>query len=183
MKSLFKSLVLLAFCQLVVACASTSSVVVGNMSKETPRVAMVKLEGELGSQAVDFLTEEFIRAGIAVVESARTRQVIAIDTDLADGSPSSVQALNRYGEQLGVSFLFVGTVETDRGPLSSYPHVFITLRLIDVKSGQSRWIGRYGNPMWSSAISTQGDLQQGAKRLVKEFSNAGGKAIIHGKGD
>ena len=89
-----------------------------------------------------------------------------------------MQALSSYGEELGVRYLFTGTVSAEGGPLYSFDHVNMTLRLIDVQSGQTRWIGRYGNSMWTSAISTQGDLQRGSKALVAEFISAGGPALL-----
>ena len=161
------------------ACAtpSTSSVVLPAAS-QTHRVAIVGFDGELGDQAVDLISQELALRGIVVVERARTRQLLAIDTDLAAGSPAAVEAVATYGEQLGVRYLFTGTVTTDGSGLASYPHVFITLRLIDVRSGQTRWMGRYGNPNWSSAWSQQGDLQRGARDIVREFVTVGGPAIL-----
>lgn len=124
------------------------------------------------------LSQELARNGVALAEGAKLRTVVAVDTDLSSATPAAVASLKTYGDELGVRFLFSGTVTTDRGPLSSYPHVFMTLRLLEVDSGQTRWIGRYGNAMWSSAWSTQGDLERGAQDLVQEFIRAGGPAIL-----
>lgn len=104
--------------------------------------------------------------------------LLAVDTDLSEASPNSVTSLQVYGEQLGVRFLFTGTVEAIGGPLYSFDHVKMTMRLIDVSTGQTRWIGNYGNSLWSSAISTQGDLQRGAKHIVKEFDESGADEIV-----
>lgn len=161
---------------MLASCASTSSMIVPEATGA--RVAIVSLEGPLGSQAVDLLSQELAARGIAVVEAARAREVIGIDTDLSNATPASVQALSSYGEELGVRYLFTGTVSAVGGPLYSFDHVNMTLRLIDVQSGQTRWIGRYGNSMWTSAISTQGDLQRGAKAIVAEFVSAGGPALL-----
>lgn len=157
-------------------CASTSSTIIPE--SRGARVAIVGLDGPLGAQAVDLISQELAVRGIAVVEAATTREVIGVDTDLSDASPASVQALASYGEELGVRYLFTGTVSAVGGPLYSFDHVNMTLRLIDVRSGQTRWIGRYGNSMWTSAISTQGDLQRGAKAIVAEFISAGGPALL-----
>jgi TolB-like protein len=168
-------------CALVLtACAaqsSTSSILLP-AANPAHRVAIVGFDGPLGDQAVDLITQELASRGISVVERARTRELVAVDTDLASGSPAAVEALSSYGEQLNVRYLFVGTVTTDQGPLSSYPHVFMTMRLLDVRSGQTRWIGRYGDPNWTSAWSQQGDLQRGARHIVREFVDAGGPSIF-----
>lgn len=150
-----------AFMLLALAgCASTSSTLIP-LQAGPPRAAVLPLTGALGEQASDFLSEEFAKNGVAVVETSRLRSVVAVDTDIDPSSPAGASSLKKYGDDLGVPFLFSGTVTSDRGPLSSYEHVYITLRLLDVSSGQTRWIGRYGNPMWSSAFSTQGDLKRG----------------------
>ena len=39
--------------------------------------------------------------------------------------------------------MFFGTVTTSKGLLSTYPHVFITLKAVEVKTGEVKWIGRY----------------------------------------
>lgn len=161
-------------------CASTSSMIVPEATgAPVARVAIVSLDGPMGAQAVDLISQELATKGIAVVEAARTREVVGIDTDLSVASPATVQALSSYGEELKVRYLFTGTVSTVGGPLYSFEHVNITLRLIDVRSGQTRWIGRYGNAMWTSAISTQGDLQRGTKAIVAEFISAGGPALLN----
>ncbi len=158
-------------------CASTSSVVM-HQTLGGPKVAILPLEGPLGAQAVDFLSSELGDKGIAVVERAKLIPLIAVDTDLSPTSPAAVQSFARYGEALDVRYLFAGTVSAVPGPLYSYPHVNMTLRLIDVRSGQTVWLGRYGNPLWSSAISTQGDVQRGARDLVAEFVKVGGLALL-----
>lgn len=160
------------------ACASTSSTILPRTAGP-PRAAVLPLTGSLGEQASDMLSQEFAANGVALVETSRLRQIIALDTDLNPSTPAAVAGLKTYGDQLGVRYLFSGTVTAQGGPLSSYPHVFMTLRLLDVESGQTRWIGRYGNPLWTSAFSTQGDLQRGVKDIVAEFIKAGGQAVLN----
>jgi TolB-like protein len=143
-----------------------------------PSVAILPLEGPLGAQAVDLISQELANHGVGVVERARVRANIGIDTDLNPGAPTEASALAQLGAELGVNYLFAGTVSAQDGPLYSFPHVNMTLRLIDVRSGQTRWIGRYGNSLWTSAISQQGDLQRGARDLVTEFIRAGGPALL-----
>lgn len=162
------------------ACASTSSTMLPFV-EGPPRAAVLPLSGDLGEQAANLLSQEFAKNGVTVIETSRLRTVIAIDTDLSSATPAAVASLKSYGDQLGVPFLFSGTVTTDKGPLSSYPHVFITLRLLDVSTGQTRWIGKYGNPMWTSAWSTQGDLERGASDLVQEFVKVGGPKVLNGR--
>lgn len=159
--------------------ASTSSVVIPKAAAGAPKVAMLPLEGPFGSEATDMLTENLAEAGIATVERAKVIPMIAVDTDISPDEPAGVRSLGQYGQKLGVNYLFTGTVSTTSGPLYSYAHVFITLRLVDARTGQTRWIGRYGNPGWSSAMSTQGDLKRGARDIVKEFIKSGGPAILN----
>lgn len=163
---------------LFTACASPTSSVLVPIVSGAPTVAILPLEGELGGQAEDLLAIELANRGIGVVERSRVRQVIAIDTDFVASSPDEVKALNSIGKQLGVDFVFSGTVSTDRGPMASYPHVFMTLRLLSIEDGQTRWIGRYGDSMWSSAFSTQGDLKRGVQFIAKEFVTSGGADLI-----
>lgn len=163
---------------LVGACASPATSVLLPVSTSTPSVAILPLEGELSGQAEDLLALELAENGVAVVERSRTQQIVAIDTDFTPGSPRDAKLLNEIGAQLGVEFVFSGTVSTDNGPLSSYPHVFMTLRLLETSNGQTRWIGKYGDSMWTSAFSTQGDLKRGVKKLVAEFIDSGGATLL-----
>jgi TolB-like protein len=159
------------------ACASTTSTLIA-VNDGAPRVAVLPLEGPLGAQAVDLISQELAAAGIATVERGRMVNFQALDTDLDPSSPAAVQTLSSYGDTLGVKYLFVGTVSAVNGPLYSFAHVNMTLRLIDVRTGQTRWIGRYGNAGWTSAISTQGDLHRGARDIVREFIRAGGPSLL-----
>jgi TolB-like protein len=160
------------------ACASTSSTVIPVSDQRASKMAIVPFDGQYGTQAVDLISQEFAKRNIAVVEGSKVKDLLAIDTDFSEGSPDSVTSLQAYGEQLDVRFLFTGTVEAIGGPLYSFDHVKMTMRLIDISTGQTRWIGNYGNSMWSSAISTQGDLQRGAKHIVREFDESGADDII-----
>jgi len=163
---------------LVAGCASTSSVVLPAASQGHAQVAVLPLEGPLGAQASDLISEAFAQKGVAVIERAKAVQYLAIDTDLSGTSPDAVQSFSKLGNTLGVRFLFIGTVSAERGPLYSFPHVNMTLRLIDVHSGATRWLGHYGNSLWTSAISQQGDLQRGADDITDEFIKSGGAALI-----
>lgn len=160
------------------ACTSTQSVTLPDVSGSAPSVAIIPFEGPLGTQAVDMISQQLAASGVAVVERARVRTNLGIDTDLATGAPVEASALAALGSELGVNYLFAGTVSAAGGPLYSFAHVNMTLRLIDVRTGQTRWIGTYGNPFWTSAISQQGDLQRGARDLVKEFVRAKGPDLL-----
>lgn len=142
------------------------------------RVGVLTLEGPLGAQAADLISQELAVRGVATIERARLISFSALDTDLSPSAPSAVQRFDDIGKQLGVDFLFIGTVSAERGPLYSFPHVNMTLRLVQTATGQSRWIGQYGNAGWTSAISTQGDLQRGAEDLADEFVKSGGARIL-----
>ena len=156
-------------------CASTSSTLI-SATTGRPQSAVLPLDGPLGSQAADLISEQFAASGIATVERAKVLPLVNVG--LGESAPASVEGYSRYTRGLGVHYLFVGTVSAVGGPLYSYAHVNMTLRLVDTRSGQTRWIGRYGNAMWSSAISTQGDLQRGARDLVREFVHAGGSKLL-----
>jgi TolB-like protein len=142
-------------------------------------MAILPLDGPFGDQEADYLSVEFAENGIATVERAKVAPLVAVDVGLRDKQPvSAVQNYAKYAEALGVRYLFVGTTSAERAALYSFPHADITLRLIDTRTGQTRWIGRYGNSLWSSAVSTQGDLKLGARNLVKEFVRAGGDKLL-----
>lgn len=160
------------------SCASTTSSMVIPQSTSAPQVAVLPLDGPLGVQAADLISAELASHGVATVERANVDPVLGVETDLSPGTPTVAQNYAHYGQALRVRYLFVGTISADQGPLASYAHVVITLRLIDVTSGQTRWIGRYGNSAWSSALSTQGDLRRGSQQMVQEFVRAGGPAIL-----
>ncbi len=169
----FSAVVLLT----LAACQSTTSTTI-TAGSGLPQVAIVDLNGSLGSSAADLISQQLAMQGVAVAERAVSRRYLSIDTDLSAARPASASLLSEIGRDLGVSHLFAGSVRTETAPLSSFPHVFMTLRLVDVNTAQSVWIGQYGNQNWTSAISTQGDLQRGAEHLVREFKRSGGSQLI-----
>ncbi len=155
-------------------CESTSSVMVDHDLSSSPTVAVIPLRGEYGEQASDLIAQELAMNAIPTVERAQ------LDAVLREhgfrGNPSFDQSsLAEYGRLLGVKTLFTGTISTVSGPLYSFPHVNITLKVVDVATAKVTWIGKYGNSMWTSAVSTQGDIQRGARDIVKEFIKVHGK--------
>lgn len=175
----YQHAVFLSIAALTTCAGSTSSVLIPAMPATAPKVAILPLDGPLGAQAVDLISEELAKSGIQTAERADRVATIAVDTDLSPAEPATVRSYSNYGAQLGVRYLFAGTVSAVHGPLYSYAHVNMTLRLIDARTGQTRWIGKYGDSHWSSAISTQGDLQRGARNMVKEFIKSGGAELLN----
>lgn len=163
--------------QTLVSC-STSSVLIEDFSDQNPDVAILSLDGPFGAQAAELISLELAKKGVIVAERSEILNSISLDTDLSKASPEKIKMLSKYGDELGVDFVFVGTTSAEQGPLYSFAHVFMTLRLIDVKTGRTKWVGTYGNSFWSSAISTQGDLKRGVRHLTKEFIKSGASKLL-----
>jgi TolB-like protein len=156
------------------SCASTSSVMVHPSDGGPPKIAILPLTGNLGVQASDMIAERLAMEGIATVERGHLDEVMR-EVGFKDNAMFDQSSLPEYGKLLGVKVLLTGSVTSSRGLLSSYAHVFITLKAVDVATGKVTWIGRYGNSKWSSATSTQGDLERGAKDIVREFIKSHGR--------
>jgi TolB-like protein len=164
MKKLFSFLLACAF---FAGCSSTSSVMVAHNSSD-PKIAIMPLEGEFEEQASDFIAERLALAGIPTIERAQINSILR-EHGFKGDARFDQSSLAEYGKLLGVKKMITGTITSVSGPLYSFPHVNMTLKVVDVSTGQITWIGRYGNSMWTSAISTQGDIQRGAKKIVREF--------------
>lgn len=162
----------------VPACAPTRSIVIPERAGAPARLAIVPLEGDLGPQAMDLIAEEFAARGIAAREGASVISIVGYDANITDGSPASAGPLRKYGEDQGVDFIFAGTAETVSGPLYAFDRVKLTMHLIDVRTGQTRWIGNYGNTVWAAAINTQTDLERGAAHIVKAFDEGGADDLV-----
>src|SRR5258706_5554394 len=65
----------------LISCASTSSVILPLTSAVTA-VAVLPLDGLLGEQAADFLSQELVANGIPTVERVKTLPKILVDKDL-----------------------------------------------------------------------------------------------------
>lgn len=163
---------------MLASCASTSSVVIPEVAPGDARMAIVPFDGEYGSQASELIALEFAKRGIAVIEGSEVFDTFRLDTDFTEAEPERVAALKDYGDKLDVDYVFVGTAQALSGPLYSFDHVKMTMRMIDVNTGQTRWIGEYGNSLWTSAISTQGDIDRGSKHIVREFDKSGADDLI-----
>lgn len=151
-----------------IGCASTSSVMVMHDNSTKPTIAVVPLAGEYGQQTSDLIAEQLALNGIPTIERAQL-DVVLREHGFHENDKFNQSSLAKYGRLLGVKKMLTGTITTARGPLYSFPHVNITLKVVDVETGKISWIGRYGNSLWTSAISTQGDIQRGANHIVKEF--------------
>ena len=137
---------------------------------------MVQLpESRQGDQASDMLSQQLLEKGYNIIDTPKVNQAILLTG--FDPQQTSIGARSRVLASLGADYLFDGTISEIGGPLYSYAHVNITARLTDVHTGRILWIGKYGNPLWSSAISTQGDIQRGASHLAQEFNRTYGQAL------
>jgi TolB-like protein len=163
-----KNIILLITLLFYAGCASTSSVMVNHSLAEKPIIAIMPLEGDYGEQASDLIAEQLALNGIPTIERAQLKTLLR-ENGFKENEMFNQASLPEYGRLLGVKRMFTGTITTVSGPLYSFPHANMTLKVVDVSTGKVIWIGRYGNSMWTSAISTQGDIQRGAKAIVKEF--------------
>lgn len=148
------------------------------MSSET-KIAIVPFDGEYGSQTIDLISRELAKIGIPAVQGAEIVQYYrATDMTLSDNDPGTVIARKRYGEELGIDFILTGQVEGVEMPPYGFRRIKMTMKLIDINSGQTRWVGDYGKSLWTSATSTQGDLSRGARHIVKAFDESGADDIV-----
>jgi TolB-like protein len=164
---------MLAAC-VVGGCAS--SVVVPPIHT-APYVALLPLEGPQGEQTADLLSQALARSGVSVVPRDRLQPLLAVETELDPTAPTAMDAYRRYGAALHVRYILSGRVSARQAPLAAFPHVDIELRLIDVQMGQTRWIGHYGDPIFSRALSAEGDLRQGVGDLADAFTKAAGQGL------
>jgi TolB-like protein len=174
--SMVRIALLLFFMAFITSCASTTSVSPSAGATSGPLLAVMPLEGEFGTQASDMITHKLLDSGFRMVERSQIDQVLK-ELGYAGNKRFADFSLPKIGRQLGVQKLFVGSVTAAGGPLSSFEHVNINLRLVSVSSGEILWAAKYGNPMWTSAMSTQGDIQRGARDLVNEFKNTYAKQL------
>jgi TolB-like protein len=132
------------------------------------RIAVMPLSGPHGELAADLINQGLLECGFRVVERSRIDAVFAELGFVGDRRFDS-SSLPRVGRVLGLREVVVGSISAVGGPLYSYPHANIALRVVDVETGEVLWASRYGNPFWSSAISTQGDVQRGAESLAENL--------------
>ena len=143
-----KNILIIGMCLILAACASTTSFTPMSGSQGNgPKIALNGFSGFAGQQASDMVAQELEIQGFDVVST---------------GGHST--------------YLMSGTCSAMGGPLYSFPHVNMTAKVVDTRTGQIVWIGRYGNAMWTSAISTQDDIQRGAHDLIQEFKKTIGKS-------
>lgn len=174
--SMVRIALLLFFMAFITSCASTTSVSPSAGATSGPLLAVMPLDGELGTQASDMITHKLLESGFRMVERSQIDQVLK-ELGYAGNRRFADFSLPKIGRQLGVQKLFVGSVTTSGGPLYSFEHVNINLRLVSVGSGEILWAAKYGNPMWTNAMSTQGDIQRGARDLVNEFKDTYAKQL------
>ena len=164
---------------LLSACSSTYSALTPELVSNETKIAIVPFNGEYGPQTVDLISQEFAKIGISTVQGSRVVQhFTAIDTTLNDGDPETVKARKQYGEDLGVDFVLTGQVEGIEKLPYGFSRIKMTMKLIDINSGQTRWVGDYGNSLWTSATNTQADMSRGARHIVKAFDESGASDLV-----
>lgn len=162
----------------VSACAPTRSIVIPERPDTPARLAIVPLTGDLGPEAMDLITEQLAGRGIPVREGPAVISLIGYEANITNGSPASAAPLQKYGDKLGVDFVLAGTAETVGGPLYAFDRVKMSLRLIDVRTGETRWIGSYGDTVWAAALNTQTDLARAAEHIVQAFDDGGADDLV-----
>jgi len=160
-------MLLIVCCCFICGCA-TSSVKINYSPGSKSVVAVLPLDGEYGGQASDYISEQLALNGIQIIERAQVDTILR-EHGYRENKNFDQSTLSDFGKMYGVKKVFTGTISEIWSPMYGFPHVNITLKLVDVATGKVLWIGRYGNSLWTSAISTQGDIQRGAKFIVQEF--------------
>ena len=162
----------------VSACAPTRSIVLTERPDTPAKLAIVPLKGGLGPEAMELITEQLAARGIPAREGPPVIRLIGYEANITNGSPASAGLLRKYGGDLGVDFILAGSAETVGGPLYAFDRVKMSLRLIDVRTGETRWIGSYGDTVWAAALNTQTDLARAAEHIVQAFDDGGADDLI-----
>jgi hypothetical protein len=162
----------------VSACAPTRSIVIPERPDTPAKLAIAPLKGDLGPQAIDAIAEQFAARGIPARQGPSVISLIGYEANITDGSPASAGLLRKYGDGLGVDFVLAGTAETVGGPLYAFDRVKMNLRLIDVRTGETRWIGSYGDTVWAAALNTKTDLARAAEHIVQAFDDSGADDLV-----
>lgn len=162
----------------VQACAPTRSIVVPERPDAPANLAIVPLKGDLGPEAVDLIAQQLAARGIPAREGPSVISLIGYEANITNGSPASAGPLRKYGGKLGVDFVLAGTAETVGGPLYAFDRVKMSLRLIDVQTGEIRWIGSYGDTVWAAALNTETDLARAAEHIVQAFDEGGADDLV-----
>jgi hypothetical protein len=160
------------------ACAPTRSIVIPQTPEAPARLAIVPIRGDLGRKAMDLITAQFLARGIPAREGPPVISLVGYEASLTAGRPAASGPLQKYGDQLGVDFVLVGTAETVGGPLYAFDRVKMTLQLIEVRTGEIRWVGRYGDTVWAAALTTQSDLARAAEHVVQAFDDDGADDLV-----
>lgn len=175
MKHLLVAMSLLAG---VSACAPTRSIVIPERPDAPAKLAIVPLKGDLGPKAMDLIAGQLVARGIPAREGPSVMSLIGYEANITDGSPASAGPRRKYGNDLGVDFILAGSAETVDGPLYAFDRVKMSLRLIDVQTGETRWIGSYGDTVWAAALNTQTDLARAAEHIVQAFDDGGADDLV-----
>ena len=77
-----------------------------------------------------------------------------------------------------MDFVLAGTAERIVGPLYAFDRAKMTLRLIDVRTGETRWAGSYGDTVWAAALNTQMDLARAAEHIIKALDDSGADDLV-----
>ncbi|MBX6422062.1 GNA1162 family protein [Thermosulfurimonas sp. F29] len=149
------------------------------------KVAVLKFENhtrekEVAERMRDIVTMEALALGLFDVVDRTVVDEVLAEEGVEGGMGLDRDTVRRLGKRLGVQALLVGSVnayETEREGSYSYPVVSLSLRLLDVASGEIIWkaggtetgyslVGRLFGFKPRNAIEVSFDL---AAKLLKTF--------------
>ena len=122
---------------------------------------------------------EFLKQSAASVVNPGEVNAVLLEQRLRVTTAIPSATVKVLGERLGVGYLMQGVVheyQMQRGTTGQYPVVSVTLRLVDVSTGEIAWAlssSRRGNDRESLfGIGRVDSLEQLAQQMVEEMSDA-----------
>jgi TolB-like protein len=127
-----------------------------------------------GEKIRQIVLTELLSRNVEVIEPGEITKLLK-ELKVRAISTISVKELQEIGTKTGASAVMMGAVETygtGKGVSVSYPEVTITLRLIEVSSGNIVWSVRHtsgGPDFWTRHFGSEGtSLSEAAGKVVKE---------------
>jgi hypothetical protein len=154
------------------SCATPPQIQVGQ--KSGSKIGLFWFSGLNGDQAADSVAQKLLTAGYNLADMAATNRAI-VETKF-NAQQISTDSLLKLRSETGIDFLLVGSSSPLPGILN-FSHAKMALTLIDIKKGVVVWNSTYGNPIFTGAIGTKGDVERGASILINAFDSECSKLV------
>ena len=136
-------------------------------AKDVVGVALFDGNPNYTHHATNLFAEGLQNMGYKVIDRSYTDKIIK---ELKYQASGIVEDGHQPGEQQPVDYLFVGNLSIVSDPRVSYANSYVSVRMIDVRTGETKWYVNAKDPrIFSLVLDMNNSVKHAVKSALKDF--------------